>query len=60
MDLCLYAKNHGINPDQVAKVTDLTSEQVGYVFDDIDKKRSTTGYLHMKPLLLAEVPEVCF
>jgi len=58
MDLCLYAKNNGINPTWVAKATGLTIEQVGYIFRDIDIKRATTRYLHLQPLLVGNVPEI--
>ena len=58
MDLCLYAKNNGINPTEVAEATGLTTEQVEYIFRDIDIKRSTTRYLHLQPLLVENVPEV--
>jgi len=58
MDLCLYAKNNGINPTWVAEATGLTKEQVDYIFNDIDIKRSTTRYLHLKPLMVASVPEI--
>jgi NAD+ synthase len=58
MDLCLYAKNNGINPTEVAEATGLTTEQVDYIFRDIDIKRSTTRYLHLQPLLVGNVPEV--
>ena len=58
MDLCLYARNNGVAAEEVAEATHLTREQVQYVFDDIAKKRSTTRYLHMKPLLVGEVPEI--
>jgi NAD+ synthase len=59
MDLCLYAKNNGIQPDLVSEATGLTREQVNFIFHDIEKKRSTTRYLHLKPLLIEDVPEVC-
>ena len=58
MDLCLYAKNNGIKPELVSKVTGLTKEQVNYIFEDLDIKRSTTRYLHLQPLLVANVPEI--
>jgi NAD+ synthase len=58
MDLCLWAKNHGVAPEAVASAVGLTAEQVGRVFDDIDTKRATTAYLHLPPLLLEDVPEV--
>ncbi len=55
MDLCLYGKNHGIDPAEVAPVAKLTKEQVAWVYNDIDKKRATTRYLHERPLLVDEV-----
>ena len=58
MDLCLYAKNHGISSSVVAEVIGLTKDQVEHVFQDIDVKRSTTRYLHLHGLLVGDVPEV--
>ena len=53
MDLCLYAVNHGIPAAEVAPVLELTPEQVGRVFRDIEAKRRATRYLHTPPLLCA-------
>ncbi len=58
MDLCLYAKNHGVAATAVATALRLEPAQIERVFRDIDAKRSTTRYLHLAPLLVAEVPEV--
>jgi NAD+ synthase len=58
MDLCLYGKNNGIDVSTVASAIGLLPEQVQKVYDDIDTKRDTTRYLHMKPLLMEEVPEI--
>lgn len=58
MDLCLYGKNNGVAISAVAGATGLTEEQVERVFRDIDQKRRTTAYLHMRPHLAADVPEV--
>jgi NAD+ synthase len=58
LDLCLYARNNAVEPEQVAEATGLTADQVRLVFDDIDTKRSTTRYLHLKPLLVGDVPEI--
>jgi NAD+ synthase len=58
MDLCLYGRNHGIPADEVAGALGLTAEQVERVYKDIDQKRRTTRYLHMKPLLVEPVTEV--
>lgn len=58
MDLCLYGKNNGYSTDEVAEVLELTPQQVQRVYDDIDNKRKTTGYLHLSAQLVGEVPEI--
>jgi NAD+ synthase len=58
MDLCLYAKNHGVPPEKVADAVRLTPSLVAKVYNDIDAKRSTTRYLHFSPLLTEQVLEV--
>jgi NAD+ synthase len=58
MDLCLYGKNHGVEPAAVATAIGLKPEQVQKVYDDIDTKRATTRYLHMKPILMEEIKEI--
>src|SRR5580692_2653123 len=58
MDLCLYGKNHGLKPDEVAPVIELTTQQVARVYQVIDRTRSATRYLHRPPVLSEKVPEV--
>ncbi|MBX3210629.1 MAG: NAD(+) synthase [Labilithrix sp.] len=58
MDLCLYGKNNGVPPSEVAKAAKLTTEQVEWVYGDIDKKRATTRYLHERPLLVEKPLEI--
>lgn len=58
MDLCLYGLNHGFAPEQVAPAAGLTPQQVQWVYDDIEQKRRTTRYLHMKTCLLEPVIEI--
>lgn len=58
MDLCLFGKNHQIPAEEVAAAAGLTAETVQRVWSDIDRKRSTTQYLHRKPLLIDEVLEI--
>jgi NAD+ synthase len=58
MDLCLYGKNNGYTPEQVAPALNLTPEQIQRVYDDIDTKRVTTRYLHLAPQLIEEVAEI--
>ena len=55
MDLCLYGKNNGYSPEQIAPAVGLSSEQVKLVFGDIEQKRKTTRYLHTRPLLIEEI-----
>jgi NAD+ synthase len=58
MDLCLYGRNHGVPPADVAPAVGLTPEQVERVYRDIDQKRRTTRYLHAKPALPSPVAEI--
>ena len=58
MDLCLWARNHGVAPSEVAPVCELGVEQVERVFRDIDAKRRATHYLHLPPLPIEAVGEV--
>lgn len=58
MDLCLYGRNHGVSPAEVAPAVGLRPEQVERVYKDIDQKRRTTKYLHAKPLLVEAVEEI--
>jgi NAD+ synthase len=58
MDLCLYARNHGVSADEVASIAGLEPTQVERVFRDIDAKRRATRYLHCSPLLVEPVAEV--
>lgn len=58
LDLILWAKNHGIPPEEVSCEMGLTPQQIQRVYDDIDQKRRTTAYLHAQPLLLEEVSEL--
>ncbi len=51
-DLCLYAKNHGIAPEDAAGAVGLTPEQVVRVYRLIDSKRDAARYLHMGPVLM--------
>jgi NAD+ synthase len=58
MDICLYAHNHGIHPAEAAEAAGLTTDQVQRVYADIESKRRHTVPLHLKPLLVEEVPEI--
>ncbi len=58
MDLCLWARNHGVPAAEVGAAVGLEPAQVERVFKDIDAKRRTTRYLHLSPLLVEKVAEI--
>ena len=58
MDLCLWARNHGVPAAEAAPALALTPAQVERVYKDIDAKRRATRYLHLRPLLVQPVDEV--
>jgi NAD+ synthase len=58
MDLCLWARNHGVPSARVASFLGYEPEQIDRVYRDIDTKRRTTRYLHEPPLLLETVEEI--
>jgi NAD+ synthase len=58
MDLCLYAKNHGVPAAAVASTVGLTAEQVQRAYELIESRRRATRYLHLPPLLAEPVAEV--
>jgi NAD+ synthase len=55
MDFCLYGRDQGIPPEDIAELTQLTPEQVIRAYRNIDAKRKATCYLHMPPLLVKEL-----
>lgn len=58
MDLCLFAKNNQVPIETVAEVVGLDIGQIKMVYEDIDKKRSTTQYLHSPALLIEKISEI--
>jgi NAD+ synthase len=58
MDLCLWAKNHDVSAADAAAAMHLGVDQVERVYKDIEQKRRTTHYLHLRPQLMEPVPEV--
>lgn len=53
MDLCLWAFDHGVHTTEAATAVGLTAEQVGRVYQDIERKRQATAYQHTAPLYAA-------
>jgi NAD+ synthase len=58
LDLCLYGKNEGHSPAEVAEATGLTPEQITAIWEGIESKRRATAYLHHPPLLVEPVAEI--
>jgi NAD+ synthase len=58
MDVCLYGKNNGVEDQHVADAAGISVEQLHRVYNDIDQKRRTTKYLHLKPQLIEEIQEI--
>lgn len=52
LDLCLYAKDHGIGAADVGAALGRSAEQIERVFRDIDAKRHMARYLHAPPLMV--------
>ncbi len=52
LDLLLWARDHGVAPEEAAPVVDLTPEHVRHVYEDIERKRRVAEYLHAPPVLL--------
>ena len=55
MDICLYARNHGVPAADVAPVLGISTDQVSRVYKDIDAKRKAARYLHQGPLLVEPI-----
>ena len=51
-DLCLFGRNHGVPPADVAAATGLSPEQAERVYALIDSKRVATRYQHLPPVLV--------
>lgn len=54
MDLCMFGLDHRIPAGEVAEATNLTPDQVGRIYRQIESKRRVAFYLHCPPLLFAE------
>ncbi|GAB6146292.1 NAD(+) synthase [Desulfocicer niacini] len=55
MDLALWAYNHDIYADELAKLIHVTEDVAGFVLKDIERKRRTTAMLHWPGLLIEPV-----
>ena len=54
MDACLYGKDHGISPEDMAPMVGFSREQVARAYSIIDSKRKAAHYLHLPPILVSD------
>jgi len=55
MDVALLFFNQGRSPEDLAESVGISVDQAGWVFSDIERKRSTTAPLHWPALLVEAV-----
>ena len=60
MDIALWGHNHKVPASELAIYLGINLSQAEFIYKDIDAKRSTTRYLHAKPVLVDPVSEVIF
>ncbi len=58
MDLTVWALNHGVPAGELAATLNASTEHAELIYQDIERKRTTTHYLHAKPYLIEPVAEV--
>lgn len=58
MDLALWGYNHDVPAVEIAEVLDISEERAAFIYKDIQSKRRTTRYLHARPYLIENVPEI--
>jgi NAD+ synthase len=52
LDLCLYGKNHGMYPGELATISGLEADQVANAYASIDSKQRVVNYLGSPPLTI--------
>jgi NAD+ synthase len=58
MDLALWAHRHSRSAAELARALNITEQQAANVYRDIEAKRRTTRYLHLRPVLVEKLPEL--
>jgi NAD+ synthase len=58
MDRVLDAHNRGLSFDDAAALLGFRTEQIARAYGEVERKRATTQYLHLAPLLVEAVPQV--
>lgn len=52
MDLALWAHNHQVPAEELARTLNIDTEQTEWIYRDIDSKRRTTRYLSLPPQMV--------
>lgn len=60
MDLALWALNHGVAAQELARVLSIDTAKAEAIYADIETKRRTTKYLHMSPVLMEAIEEITY
>lgn len=58
MDLALWAYNNRRSAADLAHALNITEQQAANVYGDIEAKRRTTRYMHLRPVLVEKLPEL--
>jgi NAD+ synthase len=58
MDLALWAHDNHVPARDLARLLSMTERQAELVYRDIRSKRKATRYLHARPLLVEDLPEM--
>lgn len=58
MDIALWAHNHQVPAEVLARFLEIEVSQAQFVYRDIEAKRRTTAYLHAAPILVEPVAEI--
>lgn len=58
MDLAVWALNHAVPAGELAPVLNISPQHTDLIYQDIERKRATTHYLHARPYLVEPVTEV--
>lgn len=52
LDLCVFARDNDVDPEEVGHIVGLTPEQVARVYEDIERKRARAVYLKAPAILV--------
>jgi NAD+ synthase len=55
MDLALFCYNNGYPPEKLSEMTDLTVDKARFVMKDIEQKKRSTSYLHLRPEIFGAI-----